>query len=110
MGFPRWGNRLSAGGHKAYVLLKDVDMTTIKSLTFDYSAKDKDGFIDVRLDSYAGPVVSRTPFKTTGDWKNNAQATGLFETPVTGKHDVYVVMMKPEKTERRPHSVKQHSV
>ncbi len=97
VGFPRWGNRLSAGNHKAYVLLKDVDMTTIKSLTFDYSSKDKDGFIDVRLDSYAGPVVSRTPFKTTGDWKSNAQVTGLFETPITGRHDVYVVVMKPDK-------------
>ena len=97
VGFPRWGNRLSAGGHKAYILLKDVDMTTIKSLTIDYSSKDKDGFIDVRLDSYAGPVVSRTPFKATGDWKNNAQVTAVFEQASTGKHDVYVVIMKPNK-------------
>ncbi len=97
VGFPRWGNSLSAGSHKAYVLLKDVDMTTIKSLTFNYSSKDKDGFIDVRLDSYAGPIVSRTPFKSTADWKNNAQITGLFETPIMGRHDVYVVVMKPDK-------------
>lgn len=96
-GFPRWGNRLSAGGHKAYLLLKDVDMTTIKSLTYDYSSKDKAGYIDVRLDSYAGPVVNRTPYTATGEWKNNRQVTAVFEQPITGRHDVYVVMMKPDK-------------
>ena len=43
VGFPRFGNRLSAGSHKAYVLLKGIDMTTIKSLTYDYSSLNKDG-------------------------------------------------------------------
>ena len=76
VGFPRFGNRLTAGGHKAYVLLKGIDMTTIKSLTYDYSSLNKDGEIEVRLDSYAGPVVSRAPYKATGDWKTNESGDG----------------------------------
>jgi cytochrome c len=97
VGFPRWGSRLSAGGHKAYVLLKDIDLTNIKSLTYEYSALNKDGEIEIRLDSYAAPVVSRTPFKTTGDWKKTNTVTGTFDKPISGKHDVYIVVVKRDK-------------
>ncbi|GAB3983645.1 hypothetical protein GCM10028806_57180 [Spirosoma terrae] len=97
VGFPRWGSRLSAGGHKAYVLLKDIDLTNIKSLTYEYSALNKDGEIEIRLDSYAAPVVSRTPFKTTGDWKKMNTVTGTFDKPISGKHDVYIVVVKRDK-------------
>ncbi|QMW03303.1 ThuA domain-containing protein [Spirosoma foliorum] len=97
VGFPRFGTRLNAGSHKAYVLLKGIDMTTIKSLTYDYSSLNKDGDIEVRLDSYAGPVVSRAPYKATGSWSTNKQVTGTFDKEFTGKHDVYVVVMKRDK-------------
>ncbi|GAB3545098.1 ThuA domain-containing protein [Spirosoma fluminis] len=97
VGFPRWGNRLSAGGHKAYVLLKSIDMTGIKSLTYDYSSVDKDGEIELRLDSYAGPVVSRTPYTATGEWKTAKQVTMTLDKPISGKHDVYVVVVKRTK-------------
>lgn len=97
VGFPRWGNRLSAGNHKAYVLIKDVDLTNIKSLTYDYSSVNKDGEIEVRLDSYAAPVVNRTPYKATGDWKNTKEVTATFDKPITGKHDVYIVVVKRDK-------------
>ncbi|GAB2515351.1 ThuA domain-containing protein [Spirosoma aerophilum] len=94
VGFPRFGSRLSPGSNKAYVLLKDVDMTTIKSLTYDYSSLNKDGEIEVRLDSYAGPVVSRAAYTATGDWKKTNQVTGTFDKPFTGRHDVYVIAVK----------------
>jgi cytochrome c len=97
VGFPRWGNRLDAGGHKAYVLLKAIDLTGIKSFTYDYSSVDKAGEIEVRLDSYAGPVVSRAAYTPTGDWKTTKQVTGDLDKPVTGKHDVYVVVVKRDK-------------
>ena len=71
-------------------------MTTIKSLTYDYSSLNKDGDIEVRLDSYAGPIVSRTPTKprATG---TKTELTATFDKPFTGKHDVYIVVMKPDK-------------
>ncbi|GAB3800999.1 hypothetical protein GCM10028819_27400 [Spirosoma humi] len=97
VGFPRFGSRLNAGGHKAYVLLKGIDMTTIKSLTYDYSSLNKAGEIEVRLDSYAGPVVSRAPYKATGDWKTTSQVTGTLDKPFTGKHDVYIIVVKRDK-------------
>ncbi|MFD2570197.1 ThuA domain-containing protein [Spirosoma soli] len=97
VGFPRFGNRLGAGSHKSYVLLKGIDMTGIKSLTYDYSSTNKDGEIEVRLDSYAGPVVNRAPYKATGDWKTINQVTGTFDKPITGKHDVYIVVVKRDK-------------
>ena len=97
VGFNRFGNRLTAGNHKSYVLLKGIDMNTIKSLTYEYSSQNKDGYIDVRLDSYAGPVVSRTPYTSTGAWNKTNEVTGTFEKPFTGKHDVYIVVMKPDK-------------
>ena len=97
VGFPRWGNRLDAGGHKAYVLLKAMDLTGIKSFTYDYSSVDKAGEIEVRLDSYAGPVVSRAAYTPTGDWKTMKQVTGELDKPITGKHDVYVVVVKRDK-------------
>ncbi|WP_460944818.1 ThuA domain-containing protein [Spirosoma daeguense] len=97
VGFPRFGPRLNAGSHKAYVLIKDVDLTNIKSLTYDYSSMSKDGEIEVRLDSYAAPVVSRIAYKATGDWKTTNEVTGQFDKPITGKHDVYVVVIKRNK-------------
>ncbi|RIV24098.1 PKD domain-containing protein [Fibrisoma montanum] len=97
VGFPRWGNRLSAGGHKAYLLYKNIDLTGIKSLTYDYSSLNKDGEIELRLDSFAGPVISRTPYSTTGDWKTMRSVTGELEKPITGKHDVYIVVVKRTK-------------
>ncbi len=96
-GFPRFGNRLSPGAHKAYLLYKGIDMTGIKSLTYNYSSQNKDGEIEIRLDSYAGPVVNRTAYKATGDWKTMQQVTGEFTTPITGKHDVYVIVVKRDK-------------
>jgi cytochrome c len=97
VGFPRWSNSLSAGKHKSYILLKDVDLTGIKRFTYDYAASDKDGEIEVRIGSVAGPVISRTPFKATGAWKNVQQVTGEVTKPTTGKYDVYFVVVKRDK-------------
>lgn len=96
-GFPRWGNSISQGGHKSYVLLKNIDLTGIRGFAFEYAAADKDGFIEVRLDSYAGPVVSKTDFKSTGSWGSRAEVKGELSEPLAGKHDLYFFIMKPEK-------------
>ncbi len=97
VGFPRWGNHLSEGDHKAYVMLRNVDLTGIRRFTYEYSSKDKDGEIEVRIDSQGGPVISRTPYRATGDWKNKKQVTGEVTQPLTGKHDVYFVVVKRDK-------------
>jgi cytochrome c len=97
VGFGRFGNRLSDGSHKAHILLKNIDLTGIRKFTYEYSSLDKDGEIELRLDSYAGPVVSRTPYTATGAWKTVKTVTGELSTPVSGKHDLYFVVVKRTK-------------
>ncbi|HEV7348260.1 ThuA domain-containing protein [Telluribacter sp.] len=94
VGFPRWGNRLSGGNHKAYILLKNIDLTGIRKFMYEYSS-GKQGEIEVRIDSQAGPVISRTPYTPT-DGKPGT-VTGEITTPTTGKHDVYFVVVKRDK-------------
>lgn len=94
-GFARFGNRLSPGRHKAFVLLKNVDLTGIRGFAFGYGAKDKGGEIEVRLHSQAGPVVCRVPFQPTGN--KPGEVTGQLTQSVTGRHDVYFVVVKRDK-------------
>lgn len=96
-GFPRWGNSLSQGGHKSYILLKNVDMTGIKGFVYEYAAADKSGYIEVRVDSYAGPIVSKADFVATGSWGNDGKVEATLEAPLEGRHDMYFFVMKPEK-------------
>jgi cytochrome c len=97
VGFPRWGNTLSQGDHKSYILLKNIDLTGIKKLIYEYASQDKDGEIEMRIDSYAGPVISRTPYMATGSWNTKKQLTAQIDKPTTGKHDVYFVVVKRDK-------------
>ena len=93
-GFTRWGNSLGGGNHKSHILLKKVDLTGIKQFTYDYTSR-KEGEIEVRLDSYAGPVISRTAYSATG--KEAKQLKGEITTPVSGFHDLYFVVVKRDK-------------
>lgn len=96
-GFPRFGNRLSEGDHKSYIFFKDIDLTGIKGFTYEYGSQKKDGEIEVRIDSQAGPVISRTAYKATGDLKNLQHIRGNLNNPVSGKHDVYFFVIKKDK-------------
>ena len=93
-GFPRWGNRLSGGNHKSYILLKNVDLTNIRKFMYEYSS-DKQGEIWVRIDSQAGPVISRASYSPTKG--KPGTVTGEISNRTSGRHDVYFVVMKPDK-------------
>jgi cytochrome c len=96
-GFSRWSNNLGGGDHKSYILLRNIDLTGIKGFTYEYSSKDKDGEIEVRLDSQAGPVISRTSYTATGEDGPKNKVTGNLNEPITGKHDVYFIAIKRDK-------------
>nr|WKN34129.1 ThuA domain-containing protein [Tunicatimonas sp. TK19036] len=96
-GFRRFGNSLTSGDHKSYYLMKDIDLTGIHEFVYEYAANEKDGAIEVRIDSQAGPVIAKTPYKATGSWDTAEEITGTIEQPVTGRHHVYFIMVKPEK-------------
>ncbi|TDB66085.1 carbohydrate-binding protein [Arundinibacter roseus] len=94
VGFPRWGNSLSGGNHKSYILLKNIDLTGIRNFKYTYNSS-KNGEIEVRIDSQAGPVISRTTYSPTDGKSGSVQAE--VTTPTTGKHDVYFVVVKRDK-------------
>ncbi|HMJ68270.1 MAG TPA: ThuA domain-containing protein [Cyclobacteriaceae bacterium] len=96
-GFGRFGSNLTGGGHKAFVMLKNVDMTGIRKFVFEYAAEKRDGEIEVRIDSQAGPVISTTPYQQTGDWDKLKLVTGEVKSPVEGRHDVYFFAIKRDK-------------
>ncbi len=89
-GFQRFGNFLTSGGHKAYYLLRNVDLTGIKKFTYTYSA-EMDGEIEVRIDSKAGPVIAKESFNIA---KDSATFTSTIAAPISGKHDVYFFIIK----------------
>jgi cytochrome c len=94
-GFARFGNNLASGRHKALILLKNVDLTNIHGFDYAYSTDNSNGVIEARLDSRAGPVVSTAPFVPTGD--STKTTTGVLDAPVTGRHDIYFLVMKKDK-------------
>jgi len=53
--------------------------------------------IEVRLDSPTGPLVATIDIAYTGDWAKFA-ANQAKLTPVTGRHDVYLVLTHPKKS------------
>jgi cytochrome c len=96
-GFRRFGNNLSNADHKAFVLLKNIDLNGIKKFTYEYASQNRDGEIEVRIDSQAGPVISLVPYTATGAWDKTSTITGNIAVPVSGRHDVYFFVIKKEK-------------
>ncbi len=97
VGFARFRDKLSPADHKAYVLLKDIDFTGITRFIYDYASLDREGEIEVRLDSFAGPVIARTNFKATGSWEKFVSLAAPLIAPVVGRHDIYFIMMKRDR-------------
>lgn len=96
-GFARFRNELNEGGHKSFLLFRNIDLTNITAFTCNYSSKDAAGEILVRIDSRAGKIISSVAFKPTESWDKFSPAQARLTTPVTGKHDVYFLINKPEK-------------
>lgn len=95
-GFPRFGDRIDPGDHKSFVLMKNIDMTSIRKLSFTYYAT-QEGTIKARLGSQEGPAIATAPIRTTGEWGSAKETTAEITVPTSGRHDVYFVVLKPEK-------------
>src|SRR5207302_6841002 len=52
----------------SYFMLQDIDLKDITAITYRYASLDKNGTINVRLDSVKGPVISTLNFAPTGNW------------------------------------------
>jgi cytochrome c len=93
----RFGNSLGNADHKSYLLFKNIDMTGIRQMVYEYASLDKSGHIELRLDSQAGPIVSKVAYTPTSRWDSTAYVTGVIPKPIEGQHDLYFFTVKPEK-------------
>lgn len=96
VGFERYRDDLGHGGNAAYILLRDIDLTGIKKFIYEYNAA-ADGYIEVRIDSRAGPVIAKTHFQASNHWEVNEFLEAVIDQPVSGKHDVYFIVVRHEK-------------
>ncbi|MBA4167737.1 MAG: PQQ-dependent sugar dehydrogenase, partial [Chitinophagaceae bacterium] len=62
------GFYLGGIGDGSYLVLKNIDLYGITSLTYRISSLDKNGDFEVHLDSPRGVMVSKLSFEPTGDW------------------------------------------
>jgi cytochrome c len=103
-GFGRFGNWLTSGNHKSYYLFRDIDLTNITGFSYSYVAEKVDGEIEVRLDSYAGPVISTVKFVATGE--ETKEITGTMNSPVKGIHNLYFILIRRKKPQEEIANVK----
>ena len=99
VGIDRWGNAFGNAKNKSYILLQDIDLTGIKSLTYEYSAEKRRGEIVVQeIQSLGGQVISKVAFTPTGGEDNHQTLNAKIDKPVTGRHHVYIIFQNQEKT------------
>jgi cytochrome c len=97
VGFARFGKSLANGDHKSYILLKNIDLAGIKSFTYEYASQNRDGEIEVRIDSQAGPIIASGSYLATGAWNEVKTFSSKIATATTGRHDVFFFMIKRQK-------------
>ncbi|HZB11764.1 MAG TPA: ThuA domain-containing protein [Chryseolinea sp.] len=98
VGIDRWGNAYGSAKNKSYILLKNIDLTGIKSLTYEYGAEKRSGEIVVRIESLAGPVISTAKFTPTGGEDKRQTLNGKIDKQISGRHHVYIIVQNREKT------------
>jgi hypothetical protein len=86
----------------SYIAYDDVDLTGLTGVTYRYYSGTPSSFIELRLDSLNGPLLSRarthsTEAKPTDawfNWKVNFTETFAPMTPVGGRHRLFVAFKK----------------
>lgn len=83
----------------SYIVFEDIDLTHVCRLTYRYTAGTS-AFIELRLDSVAGPLVSNARLTPTEKsktdwwgWKKDGTVSATIK-PTTGKHSLYFVFRK----------------
>ncbi|WP_187261826.1 PQQ-dependent sugar dehydrogenase [Pontibacter beigongshangensis] len=74
----------------AYLTLKDIDLRGVDRIAYQLSALGSEGYIEIRLGSAKGQVISRLEIKPTGNWEVwKTQHAAILDPG--GIHDLYVV-------------------
>ncbi len=91
-----WG-QLRQGDSKAYLVYKNIDMKNIQNISFEYASLDKNGEIEIRLNSMAGPVLGKIAYQATGSWDKMNWVNCPLDKNLNGFYDLYFVAIKKEK-------------
>ncbi len=92
----RQNRRLSGINHRSYLVLKNIDLKEVDSITYNYSSKDMDASIEVHTDSLKGKLVSKADYKSTTAFNQFANITAPITDP-GGRHDLYIVFIKNDE-------------
>ncbi|MCU0326595.1 MAG: carbohydrate-binding protein, partial [Spirosomaceae bacterium] len=91
-----WGE-LRQGDHKAYLVFKNIDLTSIQQISFEYASQDKAGEIEIRKNSVAGPIIGKAKFEPTGGWGKMKWTDTQLDKLQDGFCDLYFVAVKKDK-------------
>ena len=91
-----WG-QLRQGDSKAYLLYRNIDLTGIKTISFEYASQDKSGEIEIRKNSVAGPIIGKVKYESTGNWDTMKWIDCKLENSETDFQDLYFVAIKKDK-------------
>ncbi|MFN3849140.1 MAG: ThuA domain-containing protein [Spirosomataceae bacterium] len=91
-----WGE-LRQGDHKAYLVFKNIDLTSIRNISFEYASQDKAGEIEIRKNSVAGPIIGKAKFEPTGGWGKMKWTETQLDNLQEGFCDLYFVAVKKDK-------------
>lgn len=101
VGYERFRDSLSGGCSPSHLMFRDIDLTGVTSIVCEYSAQDEGGLIEFRVDSYAGPLIASSKIQPTGSWEKTASTTLTWPVVLTGKHDIYLIVLRSHPPDDR---------
>jgi len=84
----------------AFVVYEDIDLSNINKVTYRYTSGAPNAFIEIRLGSPEGELISRVETKPSEEVNDNWSSWKKFITssgpvkPTQGLHDIFVVFRK----------------
>lgn len=82
--------------NKSYFVLRDIDLSGIKAITYRYSSEKIGATLEVHVGSAKGDIISTIDYTPTGNWASFKEITAPVKDP-GGKHDLYFVFKKDEE-------------
>lgn len=97
-GAKKAGKVVGSTNHGATIKFEGLNLSDTRGIRVNASAGGgaKGSQIEVRIDSPTGQLLGTVDITHTGDWGKHAENRAKL-TPVTGRHDVYLVLTNPKK-------------
>lgn len=92
----RTDKQLGSIHNGSWFMLKQIDLTGIKQISYFYSSLNIDATLEVRVGSPTGEVISTLDYKNTGDWSKFIKVSAPVKDP-GGINDLYFVFKKDQE-------------